>query len=78
MEKRLIEDPALVRTSKRWVVDTSGRETTSMLVGRLVEASELLKMSSVVMMLVEASGPLKRSSVVRAAMLRLREGQSSH
>ena len=32
VEKRLIEDPVLVRTSKRWVVDTSGSETTSMLV----------------------------------------------
>ena len=58
---RLIEAPGLVRTSERWVVDTSGREKGSMLVWRLVEASGLLKMSS----------------VVRAARLHLRRGRSS-
>ena len=47
-----------------------------MLVGRLVEASGLLKMSSVVR-LVEASGMLKMSFVVRAARLHLRRGRSS-
>ena len=57
-------------------MDTSGREKGSMLVGRLVEASGLLKMFSVVM-LVEASGMLKMSSVVRAARLHLRRGRSS-
>ena len=61
VEKRLIEAPGLVRTSERWVVDTSGREKGSMLVGRLVEASGLLKMSS----------------VVRAARLHLRRGRPS-
>ena len=76
MEKRLIEAPGLVRTSERWVMDTSGREKGSMLVGRLVKASGLLKMSSVVR-LVEASGLLKMSSVVRAARLHLRRGRSS-
>ena len=50
-----------VRTSERRVMDTSGREKGSMLVGRLVEASGLLKMSS----------------VVRAARLHLRRGRSS-
>ena len=39
VKKRLIEAPGLVRTSERWVVDPSGREKASMLVGRLVEAS---------------------------------------
>ena len=76
VEKRLIEAPGQVRTSERWVVDTSGREKGSMLVGRLVEASGLLKMSSVVR-LVEASGMLKISFVVRAASLHLRRGRSS-
>ena len=42
-------------------METSGREKGSMLVGRLVEASGLLKMSS----------------VVRAARLHLRKGRSS-
>ena len=74
--RRLIEAPGLVRTSERWVVDTSGREKGSMLMGRLMEASGLLKMSSV-MRLVEASGMLKMSSVVRAARLHLRRGRSS-
>ena len=65
MGRRLInEAPVLVKTSERWVLDTSEREKGSMLVGRLVEASGLLKMSSVVW-LVEASGMLKMSSVVR-------------
>ena len=41
-------------------------------------ACELLKMSSVVKMLMEASGLLKKSSVVRAAMLHPRQGRSSH
>ena len=59
--RRLIEAPGLVRTSERWVVDTSGREKGSMLVGRLVEASGLLKMSS----------------MVRAARLHLKRGRSS-
>ena len=66
--RRLIEAPRQVRTSER--------EKGSMLVGRLVEASGLLKMSSVVR-LVEASGMLKMSSVVRAARLHLRRGRSS-
>ena len=61
VEQRLIEAPGLVRTSERWVMDTSGREKGSMLVGRLVEASRLLKMSS----------------VVRAARLHLGRGRSS-
>ena len=61
VEKGLIEAPGLVRTSERWVVDTSGREKASILVGKLVEASGLLKMSS----------------VVRAARLHLRRGWSS-
>ena len=81
----------LVVASERWVMDTSGREKGSMLVGRLVETSGLLKMSSVVglveasgmlkmssvVRLVEASGMLKMSSVVRAARLHLRRGRSS-
>ena len=80
-----------MRTSERWVVDTSGREKGSMLVGRLVEASGLLKMSSVVRLvgasgmlkmsfvvrLVEASGMLKMSFVVKAVRLHLRSGRSS-
>ena len=74
--RRLMEAFRQVRTSERWVMDTSGREKGSMLVGRLVEASRLLKMSSVVR-LVEASGMLKMSSVVRAARLHLRRGRSS-
>ena len=57
----LIEAPRQVRTSERWVMDISGREKGSVLVGRLVEASGLLKMSS----------------VVRAARLHLRRGRSS-
>ena len=61
MGKRLIEAPRQVRTSERWVMDTSGREKGSMLVGRLVEASGLLKISS----------------VVRAAKLHMRRGRSS-
>ena len=61
MGRRLIEDPRQVRTSERWVMDTPGREKGSMLVGRLVEAS----------------GLLKNSSVVRAARLHLRRGRSS-
>ena len=88
--RRLIEAPGLLRTYERWVMDTSGREKGSMLVGRLVKASGLLKMSSVVRLveasgmlkmsfvvrLVEASGMLKMSSVVRAASLHLRRGRS--
>ena len=58
--RRLIEAPGLVRTSERWVVDPSGREKASMLIRRLVEASGLLKVSS----------------VVRAARLHLRRGSS--
>ena len=64
----LIEAPRQVRTSER--------EKGSMLMGRLVEASGLLKMSSGVR-LVEASGLLKMSSGVRAARLHLRRGRSS-
>ena len=46
MGRRLVEVPELVRTSERWVVDISGREKSSVLVGRLVESSGLLKVSS--------------------------------
>ena len=46
--RRLIEALGVVRTSERWVVDTSGREMASMLVGSMVEASGLLKVSSLV------------------------------
>ena len=74
--RRLIEAPRQVRTSERWVMDTSGREKGSLLVGRLVEASGLLKMASGVR-LVEASRLLKMSSVVRAARLHLRRERSS-
>ena len=70
MGRRLIEALRQVRTSERWVMDTSGREEGSMLVGRLVKASGLLKM-------VEASRLLKMSSEVRAARLPLRRGRSS-
>ena len=59
--RRLIKAPRQVRTSERWVMDTSGREKGSMLVGRLVEVSGLLKISS----------------VVRAARLNMRRGRSS-
>ena len=58
--RRLIEAPGLVRTSERWVVDPSGREKASMLIRRLVEASGLLKVSS----------------LVRAVRLHLRRGSS--
>ena len=68
VRRRLIEAPRQVGTSERWVMDTSGREKGSMLVGRLVEASGLLKMSSGDR-LVGASRLLKMSSVVRAARL---------
>ena len=61
VRRRLIEAPRQVRTSERWVMDTSGREKGSMLVGRLVEAS----------------GLLKNSSVVRAARLHMRKWLSS-
>ena len=71
-----MKPPRQVRTSEKWVMDTSGKEKGSMLVGKLVEASGLLKMSSVVR-LVEASRLLKMSSVVRAARLHLRRGRSS-
>ena len=37
--RRLGEAPGMVRTSERWVVDTSGRDKASMLVGRLMETS---------------------------------------
>ena len=46
MGRQLIEVPGLVGTSERWVVATSERDKASMLVGRLVEASGLLKVSS--------------------------------
>ena len=59
--RRLMEALRLVRTSERWVMDTSGRKKGSTLVGRLVEAS----------------GLLKNSSVVRAARLHLRRGRPS-
>ena len=61
VEKGLIEALGQVRKCERWVMDTSGRKKGSMLVGRLVEASGLLKMSS----------------AVRAARLHLRRGRSS-